>query len=156
MADPVGDEVELTKEQEAEFKKAFTLYDKDKDNKLSSAEIGPALRSCALTPTEAELNAIISNIDSQGGFADFPEFLSYAARLLPEKDPEELLREAFTRWDTNNCGFLNATALREAMVTMGEPLTEEEADEMIKEALPSGDGQINYEDLLVKLIKEYR
>ena len=42
-------------------------------------------------------------------------------------------------------GYINATELRHIMTTLGEKLTAEEVDEMIKEADVDGDGTINYE-----------
>lgn len=42
-------------------------------------------------------------------------------------------------------GYINATELRHIMTTLGERLTNDEVEEMIKEADVDGDGTINYE-----------
>ena len=45
----------LTKEQIAEIKEAFSLYDKDGNGTISTKELGTALRSLGQNPTEAEI-----------------------------------------------------------------------------------------------------
>ena len=42
-------------------------------------------------------------------------------------------------------GFISAAELRHVMTNLGEKLTDEEVDEMIREADVDGDGQVNYE-----------
>lgn len=45
-------------------------------------------------------------------------------------------------------GFISAAELRHVMTNLGEKLTDEEVDEMIREADVDGDGQINYEEFV--------
>lgn len=153
----MGDEVELTKHQEQEFKKMFGVYDKDKDGKLSSTELVHTIRALALTPNEREVAAMVKEVDENGdGTVDFDEFLSYAVRMLPEEDPEVTLRQAFIAWDKDETGFMLADDLRSAMLGLGDILPEEEIEEFMKEAHPSTDGRINYEDFITKLLKDYK
>ena len=42
------------------------------------------------------------------------------------------------------------------MTNLGEKLTDEEVDEMIREADVDGDGQVNYEGLILNKIHKYR
>ena len=42
-------------------------------------------------------------------------------------------------------GYISSVELRHIMTTLGEKLTNEEVEEMIKEADMDGDGTINYE-----------
>ena len=44
--------------------------------------------------------------------------------------------------------FVQAAELRHVMTNLGEKLTDEEVDEMIREADVDGDGQINYEEFV--------
>jgi calmodulin len=52
-------------------------------------------------------------------------------------------------FDKDGNGFISAIELRHVMTNLGEKLTDEEVDEMIREADVDGDGQINYEELYV-------
>ena len=49
-------------------------------------------------------------------------------------------------FDRDGNGFISAAELRHVMTNLGEKLTDEEVDEMIREADVDGDGQINYEE----------
>lgn len=59
-------------------------------------------------------------------------------------ESSENLREAFRIFDKDGNGMINASELRHILTNLGEKLTEEEVDEMIREADITGDGQVNY------------
>lgn len=50
-----------------------------------------------------------------------------------------------TRLVQDGNGYISAAELRHVMTNLGEKLTDEEVDEMIREADIDGDGQVNYE-----------
>lgn len=88
---------------------------------------------------------IISTSCAGNGTIDFPEFLTMMARKMKDTDSEEEIREAFRVFDKDGNGFISAAELRHVMTNLGEKLTDEEVDEMIREADIDGDGQVNYE-----------
>merc|ERR1712169_155031 len=140
---------QLTEEQIAEFKEAFSLFDKDGDGTITTKELGTVMRSLGQNPTEAELQDMINEVDADGsGIIDFPEFLSLTARKMKDTDTEEELVEAFKVFDRDGNGLISAAELRHVMTNLGEKLTDEEVDEMIREADVDGDGQINYEEFV--------
>merc|ERR1712196_96297 len=140
---------QLTEEQIAEFKEAFSLFDKDGDGTITTKELGTVMRSLGQNPTEAELQDMINEVDADGnGTIDFPEFLSLMARKMKDTDTEEELIEAFKVFDRDGNGFISAAELRHVMTNLGEKLTDEEVDEMTREADVDGDGQINYEEFV--------
>ena len=51
--------------------------------------------------------------------------------------------EAFKVFDRDNNGFISAAELRHVMTSIGEKLTDDEVDEMIREADQDGDGRID-------------
>lgn len=71
------------------------------------------------------------------------EFLTMMARKMKDTDSEEEIREAFKVFDRDNNGFISAAELRHVMTSIGEKLTDDEVDEMIKEADQDGDGKID-------------
>ena len=74
---------QLSKEQIAEFKEAFSLCDTDDDGFIRLRELGTVMRSLGQNPTQAELQDMINDIDQDGsGSIDFPEFLTMMARKI--------------------------------------------------------------------------
>ncbi|KUF88950.1 Calmodulin [Phytophthora nicotianae] len=146
---------QLTEEQIAEFKEAFSLFDKDGDGTITTKELGTVMRSLGQNPTEAELQDMINEVDADGnGTIDFPEFLTMMARKMKDTDSEEEILEAFKVFDKDGNGFISAAELRHIMTNLGEKLTDEEVDEMIREADIDGDGQINYEEFVKMMMSK--
>jgi uncharacterized protein YneF (UPF0154 family) len=80
---------------------------------------------------------MINEVDSDGnGTIDFPEFLTMMARKMKTSDSEEEIREAFRVFDKDGNGFISAAELRHVMTNLGEKLTDDEVDEMIREVRP--------------------
>ncbi|GFQ06757.1 calmodulin [Phtheirospermum japonicum] len=71
------------------------------------------------------------------------------ARKMTDTDSEEELNEAFRVFDKDQNGFISVAELCHVMTNLGEKLTDEEVNEMIREADVDGDGQINYEEFVV-------
>ena len=76
------------------------------------------------------------------------------AKKIKDVDNEEELREAFRIFDKEGNGFITASELRHIMMNLGEKLTEEECDEMIREADVMGDGNINYEEFVTMMMSK--
>ncbi|KAK2162498.1 hypothetical protein LSH36_97g02025 [Paralvinella palmiformis] len=129
-----------------EFREAFSLFDKDGDGTITTSELGTVMRSLGQNPTESELQDMINEVDADGnGTIDFEEFLHMMAKKMKDTDSEEELREAFRVFDKDGNGYISAAELRHVMTNLGEKLTDDEVDEMIKEADLDGDGMVNYE-----------
>ena len=54
-------------------------------------------------------------------------------------------------FDKDGNGYISAAELRHVMTNLGEKLTDEEVDEMIREADIDGDGQVNYEEFVAMM-----
>ena len=67
------------------------------------------------------------------------------ARKMKDTDSEEEIREAFKVFDRDNNGFISAAELRHVITSIGEKLSDDEVDEMIREADQDGDGRIDCE-----------
>ncbi|GJM95224.1 hypothetical protein PR202_ga11934 [Eleusine coracana subsp. coracana] len=65
-----------------------------------------------------------------------------------DHDADEELREAFKVFDKDQNGYISATELRHVMINLGEKLTDEEVEQMIREADLDGDGQVNYDEFV--------
>jgi calmodulin len=145
----------LTEEQIAEFKEAFQIFDKDGDGMITTKELGTVMRSLGQNPSEEELKVMIEEVDADGsGTIDFKEFLGLMARKMKETDTEEELIEAFKVFDRDGNGVISAHELRFVMTTAGEQLTDDEIEEMIREADIDGDGYIDYEEFVRMMMSQ--
>ncbi|KAJ6218910.1 hypothetical protein RDWZM_004722 [Blomia tropicalis] len=143
----------LSEEQVAEFKEAFMLFDKDLDGRITATELGIVMRSLGQRPTETELKNMVTMVDQDGnGTIEFNEFLHMMSKKMKETDKEEELKEAFRVFDRNGDGFISAPELRLVMTNLGEKLTDEEVEDMIKEADLDGDGLVNYDEFVTVLM----
>lgn len=80
------------------------------------------------------------------GNLDFDSFLNIvASRKFDDEDHEDALKEAFRMFDRDGNGYIDAEELRICMINLGEKLTLEEVEEMIKEVDIDFDGRMNYE-----------
>lgn len=88
---------------------------------------------------------MVNEVDQDGnGTIEFNEFLQMMSKKMKGADGEDELKEAFRVFDKNNDGLISSSELRHVMTNLGEKLSQEEVDDMIKEADLDGDGQVNY------------
>ncbi|KAK8478159.1 hypothetical protein V6N11_069334 [Hibiscus sabdariffa] len=131
----------------AEFQEAFCLFDKDGDGCITMEELAIAVKSLDQNPTEEELQNMIDEVDTDGnGAIKFGEFLNLMARKMKETEAEDDLREAFRVFDKDQDGYISPHELRLVMNNIGEKVTDEELEQMIREADLDGDGQVNYDE----------
>ena len=137
---------ELSAELKAEYKQTFDMFDTDQSGRISSAELGNVMEQLGQTANEADLHAMVSDVDTDGdGEINFEEFLMMMARK--ENTDNDEIRAAFEIFDKNQDGFISRTELRTVMESLGEEqLTEEDIDTMMKGADQNGDGQVSFEE----------
>ncbi|XP_060585615.1 calmodulin-like [Ruditapes philippinarum] len=128
----------------------FRQYDTDRNGQIKITDLSHAMLSLGHNPTLAELDKLVNAIERQEDrdYLDFPEFLTVLAFHLQETEPEEQLREAFKVFDKDGNGKLNANELKQSMTNLGERLSKEDIEYMIKMADVTGDGNVNYEEFI--------
>lgn len=57
-----------------------------------------------------------------------------------------MMLKPFKVFDQDGDGFISSEELKSVMLTLGETLTQDEIDEMIREADLDGDGKVCYEE----------
>ena len=76
---------------------------------------------------------------------DFPEFLTILDRKGKEPETEEDICDAFRVFDVKGNGVISSKKMKKIMTGMGEKLSDEEFDHMIRQAeCYSGDGKVKY------------
>ena len=83
----------LTKEQIADFKEAFFLFDKNGDGTISATELGSVLKLLGENPAQEVLEEMVNQADvNRNGTIEFPEFLT----IMAENKDKDLDREKNT------------------------------------------------------------
>ncbi|CAL5095551.1 unnamed protein product [Urochloa decumbens] len=151
----------LTPEQADECKEIFALFDADEDGRIAAGEVVTALRSLGQNVDEAEAEAARfleeAGVPAGAGAAaavDLAAFLAVAARKAGARQSAERLAECFDVFDDARTGSIPAEQLRQVMVGHGDRLTEEEADAMLREADPRGEGRVEYKEYVKVLLRD--
>merc|ERR1711959_209738 len=140
--------LEFSEEDKAGFRKNFNLFDKKRTGSIPLSDMGTVLRSLGQNPTEAELQALMDEVDAdKSGTIDFEEFVNMMSRTNKSNEQmEDEIKTAFLTFDADGSGFITKDELIETLTTMGDPVDEETITGMIQEADLDGDGKINYEE----------
>ena len=139
----------ITDEQRKELQDVFDQFDKDKDGKISAKELENAMQSMGQNPTVDEINQMMQEVDlNHDGKIDFDEFMTLMIQNSPDTQTEDEVINAFRVFDKEGKGLISSAELKHIMMTIGDKMTEEEADEMVNEADIDEDGMINYEEFV--------
>ncbi|XP_047332462.1 probable calcium-binding protein CML13 [Impatiens glandulifera] len=142
---------DLSDDQVASMKEAFTLFDTDSDGKIAPTELGILMRSLGGNPTQAHLKQIIADEKLNSPF-DLPRFLELMSKYLKPEPFDRQLRDAFKVLDKEGTGFVVVSDLRHILTNIGEKLDPAEFDEWIREINVGSDGKIRYEDFIARMV----
>lgn len=126
--------VRLSNEKVAELKGAFMLFDYNKTGHISMRDIGPVIRSIGLKPSEAEVQDIMTDVQQMGGEVDLSTLVQLIGQKVtnPPAESPENLQEMFRMYDKDGSGFISAKEMRHLLTSVGEKLTDDEAEELLK------------------------
>lgn len=91
-------------------------------------------------PTDDYLDGMMNEAP---GPINFTMFLTLFGERLQGTDPEDVIKNAFGCFDEDNNGVINEERLRELLTSMGDRFTDDEVDEMYREA-PIKSGLFDY------------
>merc|ERR1719513_171868 len=102
-------------------------------------------------PSEADVVEMITQVDASGeGSFDLPAFLELMTKQNGAGFSDKSTFEAFKVFDKEGTGMISVAELRHVLTNLGEKMSPEEVDEMVREADIGDVGQINYEHFLAR------
>jgi Ca2+-binding EF-hand superfamily protein len=144
------------------YKEAFSLFDKRGNGRVALDSLGDLLRACGQNPTLAEIRDLEKQVggdcetripsspcDVLTRIVDFDSFskvLNRPGGFRDPGEPEEYCR-GFQVFDKDMTGFIGVGQLRYILTNLGEKMSDEEVDELLK-AVDTSSGEINYMDLV--------
>ncbi|KAK2713437.1 hypothetical protein QYM36_009342, partial [Artemia franciscana] len=139
---------QFTDVQMEDLRASFALFDQDGDGHITTSELTAVMKCLGQNPTDAEILAIIKEVDADGnGTIEFSEFVIAMAKSVNDIDSEKEIKEAFDVFDKDGNGHINVEELRYVSVNLGETFSDEDIAEMLKQADFDGDGVVNYKGM---------
>lgn len=136
-----------------EIKEAFYMFDPGNSGRMETKDLGTAVRSLGQNPSEAQIKAMIKEADRRDrGFIEFDDFVKTVSKHWNEVTSEEEIIECFKVFDREGSGYLEAKEFKKVLLNLGEQLTDEEVEDMLKVANLDQDGQLNYRNLTHTLL----
>ena len=114
-----------------EFKEAFIMIDQNRDGFIDKEDLHDMLASLGKNPTDEYLDAMMNKAP---GPINFTMFLTMFGEKLNGTDPEDVIRNAFACFDEEATGTIQEDYLRELLTTVGDQFTDEEVEELYREA----------------------
>lgn len=157
-AKPARPELQLTETQIDEFREAFGLFDKDGDGHVTAQELKIVMQTLGQEVNIEDINAMIDEVDDDGNREiEFEEFCHLMVKQMAAGEDEAKLREAFRVLDSDGSGAISREELKvilQSFAAAGEPIEEEQIDELINEADLDGDGQVSYDEFTKVMMRD--
>ncbi len=145
---------QLSEEQLTEIKQVFDRFDHEGTGLITSKDLGNILRSLGIDVLDRDLTDLLEEINrNNGGKISFSSFLEILISRLDNLETEKTIILAFEVFDSTKRGIISASELRYLMTHLGERLSEEEVNEMIREADVDGTGQIDYRSFVKRMMR---
>lgn len=107
---------ELTPKLIAEFRQAFSLFDKKGNGSINTDELRDLLMLLGMGQSEQEIEKLIKEADDdESGSIEEGEFLQLMARLMRDIETEEEIIEAFRPIDDARNGRVTITAIYDGL-----------------------------------------
>ncbi|XP_054857491.1 calmodulin-like protein 6 [Eublepharis macularius] len=146
----------LTPEQITEYKGIFEMFDEEGNGLVKTDELERLMSLIGINPTKRELATMAKDADkeSKGTFNCDAFLVLMGIYHEKAKNQDEELRAAFKVFDKEHKGYIEWDTLKYVLMNAGEPLNEQEAELMMKEADKDGDGTIDYEEFVAMMTGE--
>ncbi|KAH7976818.1 uncharacterized protein LOC119406557 [Rhipicephalus sanguineus] len=143
-------EDELKDAQVSELRDVFFKFDTERTGTVAFEHVDEILRTAGRVVTDPEFkkrvkSTVPADLEKK---VKFPEFVDLVHKYTRAFNAQKDLHDAFRVFDRDGHGFITTAELRHVVTTLGERMTEEEADELIREADANNEGHVDYEEFI--------
>lgn len=144
----------LTEEKMKEIQECFRMFDKDKDNYVRFNELRNIIKSLSIEISDEDILEIIKEVKDLRTNKLGEPVISYeqyeyiVLQLLKEEDMSQELADAFMNFTNVGSDFISCDKFVHYMKTLGDKLSDEEIDEMIKDFDKDSTGRITVESFV--------
>jgi Ca2+-binding EF-hand superfamily protein len=141
--------VQIMPEELDEIKSAFQMFDKDKSGAIDVQELRDALNVLGIHMEARQVKEMMDKADKDGsGTIEIEEFVSLMAKFYVDRSRNDEIRKIFRNYDDDDNGMIEVANLRNAAVSLGIEVSEEELVSMIEVADPKKNGYVDLVDFL--------
>ncbi|KAL8609661.1 hypothetical protein ACOMHN_049741 [Nucella lapillus] len=145
-------------QESEEVKEVFDLFDfwDGRDGLIDASKLGDLLRCVGLNPTQSTLQSVGGTHKPGEKQYSLDQFQSIYRQMdqVPEWGTFREFQEAFKSFDREGRGYISAAECRNLLTAMGDRLSDEEVDEIMKQTNVDVDmdGNIKYTDFISKVM----
>ncbi|KFD47365.1 hypothetical protein M513_11728 [Trichuris suis] len=138
-----------------EARDVFCYFDTRGDDRISVAQVGDVLRALGQNPTEAEIEKCCANWPDIEVRITFEDFLPILHTVIKNRVPqsEEKIIEGLSHFDKEGSGYISVAELRHLLTTLGEKLSDDEADQLLQ-GQEDSNGNVNIAEF-VRTVMNY-
>ena len=121
------------------------MLDGQKKGYLDKDDVKKIFKTYGIRVTEEDLDSAFREADADGDKKiEAMEFITLMTDKMKTTSTIDALKEAFAVFDPQESGLINLRELREALLNIGEPVTNKEVMEL-EQVAGTQDGNIRYE-----------
>ncbi|GAA5987227.1 hypothetical protein JCM10908_001867 [Rhodotorula pacifica] len=128
---------------DADIKEAFALHDKRGNGTISNSALGDVLRALGQNPTQKEVQELVNSAPTDIDYETFVSILNRPGGYDPAGTVDDFIA-GFQVFDKEGNGYIGQGEFRYILTTLGEPLSDQEVDELLKDAEITPEGNLNY------------
>ncbi|XP_055333431.1 myosin regulatory light chain 12B-like [Paramacrobiotus metropolitanus] len=133
---------QFKQEQIQEMKEAFEMIDQNRDGIVDKQDLHVMLASLGHEPSDSQIETMLAELPCP---MNFTLFLAMFGDRLQGTDPEDTIRNAFSAFDEQGTGTIDAGLVREMLTSMGEQrLTDDDVDAIFRDVPGTAEGLFNY------------
>ena len=136
----------LPPEKKEQCHEVFDYFDKDMDGRITRDEFSDAIKTLGIFIPKKELESILDKISVY----DYDHYEEVCASKLSEKINKDEIIRGFLFLDPQKTGMCPKERLRQAFLTLGEPLKPDELDNLLKEYTKGS--TVDYKKLIGALV----
>ena len=136
----------LPPEKKEQCREIFDYFDLDMDGRISKEDFGDAIKTLGIFIPKDELEATLNKLN----IYDYSHFEEICAKKLSEKINKDAIVKSFLFLDPQKTGNCSKEKLKQAFLTLGEPLKEDEVDSLLKDF--SKGNSVDYKKLIGALV----
>jgi calmodulin len=140
----------LTEEKIAEAKEAFAIQDEENEGKIDGTKLINVFRTLGHDPTRSEVKDLLNEIGkTEQSKVEFTEVLTMYERKAEDFERNSAARIAFRMFDETEKGYITPEDVVRVMTKLDSPISEENAEKLIRETSVYGYRKVNFEEFLV-------